>query len=261
MINFIKGFVIGIGKIVPGVSGAMLAISLGVYDKAIYYICNFKNDIKNSFKYLFPLGVGIIISIVLFSKVISLCLNKYYVITMLFFIGLIIGGIPDILNKVNKNNYYISIISCIIFTGITIFNVNNSYIIKNNFIDFVVYFISGMIETIGTIVPGVSGTALLMIIGTYDSIIYAVGNITNIKLLIPFILGMFISLVLFIKLIDYSFNKYNDKMYALIFGLLISSIFILILQVFRKEIYIGSLILGIIFMLFGIFISSLFKDK
>ena len=105
MINFIKGFVIGIGKIVPGVSGAMLAISLGVYDKAIYYICNFKNDIKNSFKYLFPLGVGIIISIVLFSKVISLCLNKYYVITMLFFIGLIIGGIPDILNKVNKNNF------------------------------------------------------------------------------------------------------------------------------------------------------------
>lgn len=192
MINFIKGFVIGIGKIVPGVSGAMLAISLGVYDKAIYYICNFKNDIKNSFKYLFPLGVGIIISIVLFSKVISLCLNKYYVITMLFFIGLIIGGIPDILNKVNKNNYYISIISCIVFTGITIFNVNNSYIIKNNFIDFVVYFISGMIETIGTIVPGVSGTALLMIIGTYDSIIYAVGNITNIKLLIPFIFGMFI---------------------------------------------------------------------
>ena len=137
----------------------------------------------------------------------------------LFFIGLIIGGIPDILNKVNKNNYYISIISCIIFTGITIFNVNNSYIIKNNFIDFVVYFISGMIETIGTIVPGVSGTALLMIIGTYDSIIYAVGNITNIRLLIPFILGMFISLVLFIKLIDYLFNKYNDKMYALIFGL------------------------------------------
>ena len=89
MINFVKGFIIGIGKIIPGVSGAMLAISLGVYDKAIYYICNFKNDIKNSFKYLFPLGVGIIISIVLFSKVISLCLNKYYVITMLFFIGLI----------------------------------------------------------------------------------------------------------------------------------------------------------------------------
>ena len=141
MINFIKGFVIGIGKIVPGVSGAMLAISLGVYDKAIYYICNFKNDIKNGFKYLFPLGVGIIISIVLFSKVISLCLNKYYVITMLFFIGLIIGGIPDVLNKVNKNNYYISIISCIVFTGITIFNVNKK--IKHrklNFRCFCVYY-------------------------------------------------------------------------------------------------------------------------
>lgn len=261
MINFVKGLVIGIGKIIPGVSGAMLAISMGVYGKAIYYICNFRKDIKNSFKYLFPLGVGIIISIVLFSKVISLCLNKYYVITMLFFIGLIVGGIPDVLNKVSKRNYYISIISCIVFTGIAIFNVNNSYVIKDNFIDFIVYFMSGMIETLGTIVPGVSGTALLMIIGTYDSIIYAVGNVTNIKLLIPFILGILISLLLLIRLIDYLFNKYNDKMYALIFGLLISSIVVLVIQVFRNDIYISNLILGIIFMILGIFISNLFNDK
>ena len=89
MINFIKGFIIGIGKIIPGVSGAMLATIMGVYDKAIFYICNFKNNIKAAIKYLFPIGIGVIVSIILFSKIISLCLDKYYVITMLFFIGLI----------------------------------------------------------------------------------------------------------------------------------------------------------------------------
>ena len=83
MINFIKGFIIGIGKIIPGVSGAMLATIMGVYDKSIFYICNFKNNIKAAIKYLFPIGIGVIVSIILFSKIISLCLDKYYVITML----------------------------------------------------------------------------------------------------------------------------------------------------------------------------------
>ena len=80
-----------------------------------FYICNFKNNIKAAIKYLFPIGIGVIVSIILFSKIISLCLDKYYVITMLFFIGLIIGGFSFIVNKVNKKDYYISIISFIIF--------------------------------------------------------------------------------------------------------------------------------------------------
>ena len=71
MMNIIKGFIIGIGKIIPGVSGAILAISIGVYDKSIYYLNNFKNNKRESIKYLFPLGLGIIISIVSFSKIIN----------------------------------------------------------------------------------------------------------------------------------------------------------------------------------------------
>ena len=141
MINFIKGFIIGIGKIIPGVSGAMLATIMGVYDKSIFYICNFKNNIKAAIKYLFPIGIGVIVSIILFSKIISLCLDKYYVITMLFFIGLIIGGFSFIVNKVNKSDYYISIISFVIFFLIVILNINNSYVIKNNFFDFIMFFV------------------------------------------------------------------------------------------------------------------------
>ena len=102
MLNFFKGFIIGIGKIIPGVSGAMLAAIMGVYDKALYYICNFRKNIKESIKYLSPIAAGILLSIILFSKVISICLDKYYEITMFFFIGLVIGGLPFIINKKNK---------------------------------------------------------------------------------------------------------------------------------------------------------------
>lgn len=261
MINFIKGFVIGIGKIIPGVSGAILATIMGVYDKAIYYICNFKSNVKESIYYLFPLGMGVIVAIVLFSRIISFFLSRYYVITMLFFIGLIIGGITEVLNKVEKKNYYISVVSFIVFFVIVVFNINNNYIVKNNFIDFIVYFVSGIIETIGAIVPGVSGTALLMIIGTYDSIIYSIGNITNIKLLVPFFIGILISFILIVKLVDYLFKKHNNKMYAFIFGLLMSSIFLLVLQVFRNRVYFIELFIGVLFMIVGIFVANFFKDK
>ena len=93
----LKGFIIGIGKIVPGVSGAMLAITLGVYDKAIQAFTGFTSDIKKNFKYLLLLGIGIISSIIVFSKIINYFYTNHYIPTMLFFMGLIIGGIPGLI--------------------------------------------------------------------------------------------------------------------------------------------------------------------
>lgn len=261
MINFVKGFIIGIGKIIPGVSGAMLATIMGVYDKSIFYICNFKSNVKEGIRYLFPIGVGIVLSIILFSKIISMCLNKYYSITMLFFVGLIIGGFPFVINKVKKKDYFISVVSFSLFFLISVFNINNSYVLRNNFIDTIIYFFSGGIEAIGTIVPGVSGTALLMIVGTYDSIVYSIGNLTNFKIIFPFIIGIILFILLFVKLVDYLFRKYNDKMYAFILGVLVSSTVLLVIQVFKDKVIFLDVLIGIIFMFIGIFISSLFKEK
>ena len=117
MILFIKGIIIGIGKIVPGVSGAVLAVILKVYDKGINAIVNFKNDIKNNIKFLICNGLGIGIGIILFSKIIVFMLDNYYVYTMLLFIGIIIGGIPSITKEITRKNYKYVFIT-LIFTTI-----------------------------------------------------------------------------------------------------------------------------------------------
>lgn len=264
MLNFFKGFIIGIGKIIPGVSGAMLAAIMGVYDKSLYYICNFRKNIKESIKYLSPIAVGILLSIILFSKVISICLDKYYVITMFFFIGLVIGGLPFIINKINKKNkkdYSITIISFSIFFFLSIFNINNNYTPQNNFIDIIIYILSGLLEAIGTIVPGVSSAALLMIVGTYDQIVYSIGNITNIKLIITFSISTIIFILLLMKIVEYLFRKYNNKMYSFVLGVLSSSIILLIIQVFKNKVSIITLSISLIFMVLGIIITNLFKEK
>lgn len=261
MIKFLKGFLIGIGKIIPGVSGSMLAAIMGVYEKSLDCICNFKENKKESIKYLSPIALGILTSIILFSKIISICLSKYYIVTMLFFIGLVLGGLPYITNKVNKKDYYITIISFLVFFIISITNINNNYIPKNNIIDILVYLLSGLLEGIGTVLPGVSSTALLMIVGTYNIIIYSVGNITNIKILIPFILGTIISIIILIKVVDKILKNKQNKLYSFVLGVLLSSIVLLIIKTFQTKVTIPNLVVGIIFMIIGIIITNLFKEK
>jgi len=261
MKNFFKGFVVGIGKIIPGVSGAMLAISMGIYDKAIECICNFKKNKKESIKYLFPIGFGVILSIIFFSKIISLCLSKFYLITMLFFIGLIIGGVPMVINKVIKRDYYITVISFIIFFLISISNIDNVYVVKDSFVDFFVFFISGVLEAIGTVVPGISSTALLMVMGTYNTVITSIGNLSDVRVLIPFGFGLVLGLIVVVKIINYLFKRCEDKVYAFVLGVLLSSVVLLIIQSFKYSFSVIELIIGLVFMVVGIFISSLLKEK
>lgn len=261
MKNFLKGFIIGIGKIIPGVSGAMLAISMGIYDKALDYICNFRNNRKESIKYLFPICLGIILSVIFFSKIISFSLDNFYFITMMFFIGLIIGGIPDFTRKVKKKDYYIVIISFVIFFLISITNVDNLYVVKNNGFDFVIFFISGVVESIGTVVPGISGTALLMIMGTYNLVISSIGNLSNLEIIVPFAFGFMIGLVIIVKIINYLFKKIENKVYAFVLGVLLSSVVLLIVQSFKDNVKLLDLIIGLVFLIVGIWLSNMLEEK
>ena len=261
IILFIKGLLIGIGKIIPGVSGAVLAIILKVYDEGINSIVNFFSNPKKNILFLSNIGLGILIGIILFSNIINYTLNNYYVITMLFFIGLINGGIPSILKEVDKKNYKYTLIIIIIFTIISVLNINNNYVLKNNFIDYIIFFLGGVIEVCGTVIPGLSSTALLLVLGIYNIIIESISDLTNLiinyKVLLPFALGIISSLFFISKGISLALNKYKKKTYCIILGLILSSIIILIIKTFSYPVKIIELIIGLIFMFIGIIISSI----
>lgn len=99
LILILKGFLVGIGKIIPGVSGSLIAFSLGIYEKAIDAINNFFSDLKNNILFLGKIGVGVLIAILVFSKLILYFIDNYYVYTITLFIGLIAGTTPSILKK------------------------------------------------------------------------------------------------------------------------------------------------------------------
>ena len=267
MINLFKGFIIGIGKVIPGVSGALLAISMNVYDKSIYYVKNFNNNRKSSIKFLIPLGIGIMLGIILFSKIINYLLDNHYSMTMFFFIGLIIGTLINLIKKIKKKNYFLIILSFTLFLFLTFINIKGNYVLKGSFFDGIVMFFSGILEAIGTIVPGVSSTALLMNIGKYKIIVSAIGNIMNykeflynLKIMVPFGIGTIIGIIIMIVIVDYLFKKHSCKVYSVIIGLILSTIIIMIITVLKNSISIWELLMGIVLMIIGIFISS-YLDK
>lgn len=264
IILIFKGIIVGLGKIIPGVSGAMLAITLGIYDKCIYAISNFTKNLKDNMNLLFYIGIGLILSIGLFSNLVIFLLDKHYFITMCFFIGLIIGGLPKLYteSKVNVKKASNNIIIALSFTIIILLNsINSTHTVKmeSSFISLIGI---GFLESFAMIVPGISGTALLMLVGYYDLVILRFSQIFNImsifetiKFFIPFGLGMLIGVLIMSKIINVCFKKHSVKTYCVIFGLILSSIYILLIDVLKLISNFKLLFIGILFIIIGGLIS------
>ena len=259
----LKGIIIGIGKIIPGVSGSMLAISLGVYEKLIESINNFFKSPKKNLVFLLKIAIGVIISIVFFSNIILSALNKYYLITMFFFIGLIIGGFDDITKNINKQDKYLAISPFIVIVLLGIMNINNEIIINNSILNFMYFILTGFIDALTAVIPGISGTATLMMLGSYTTLIKSFSSIFdlyyityNLKILIPFGIGFVIGIIITSKLIQYLFNNYKSKTYSLIFGFSIATILLMFYKSFNSSYTIYDLIIASILLLIGILITK-----
>src|SRR5574344_2487510 len=118
---FIQGFIIGIGKIIPGVSGAMFEMMFGVYEKSLNIISNLKTELKKNFKFICILGISIGVAIIFGSNIIKNCLDKYYLPTMLLFIGMMASGIKPLFNKVKDEKIRIKNILCALIVVILLF--------------------------------------------------------------------------------------------------------------------------------------------
>ena len=230
--NLIYGLIIGLGFIIPGVSGGVIATILGIYETIIEKILNFFQDIKNNTKYLLPLIMGIILSVFFFSKIILYLLEEKLFFISYVFIGLILGCIPCLLKEIKtKTNQKMAILPFLISfsLGIILFILEKK--IPENSLNpsFLTMTLAGIIYAIGKIVPGISGAALLMLIGVYKYLLNIIANPLSINLpiiisLIPFIISFLLSAIVILKLVNYLLKKHFRTSYSAIIGFVISSI-------------------------------------
>lgn len=261
----IKGFIIGIANIIPGVSGGTLAITLGLYERIINTITHFFTNIKENIKFLIPLGIGAVLSILILSRLIGTCLEEYPFPTTLFFIGLILGGVPLLTKKIKGqtgkiSNWIIFFITAGIVLALAFLKSGDAYVsLENlNLTGYLLLFLIGILAAATMVIPGISGSFMLMILGYYKPIIDTISNLTkfenimqNILVLIPFGIGVLVGIILVAKLIEHLLKKFEIQTYFGIIGFVIASIVSIIKPLIGISISSFQIIIGIILLLIG----------
>lgn len=276
IILIIKGMIIGLANVIPGVSGGTLMITLGIYETVINTISHFFSNFKNNLKFIIPLGIGVVLSLILFSKIIGISLEKYPFATTLFFLGLIIGGIPLIIKNMNKNNdskkisnYITAFISFAFIILFAMLKSGNDINLTNiNFLNIIILFIVGIIASATMVIPGISGSFVLMLLGYYKPIIDTVRSLTNFSLighnilvLGSFGIGVLLGIILVSKLIEMLLKKFETKTYFAVFGFVIASIIAIIKPLVSVKLSILEIIIGIILFIIGMLSAYKISEK
>lgn len=223
MKNFFKGIICGLGGVSPGLSGSVMLIIFGIYNKTVESIGTFFKRPKENFLYLLPIFGGIGIGVLLFGKIVSFFLQEYEMITRLTFLGFVLGTIPLFYRRVKlkdfKNSYYLIII-CAFVIGLAMLFFNDG-LVQSNSMDILQSGFLGLILAASTIIPGVDSAVVLSSLGLYEVYINAIADI-NLSILIPAIVGLGAGVLIFSSFINYLIKHYYTITYCIIFGLFLS---------------------------------------
>ena len=248
IINFIRGLCMALADSVPGVSGGTIAFIMGFYDKFINsldsLIYGSKKEKIESLKFLIKLGIGWIVGMVLAALVLANLFDKHIYIISSLFLGFVIFAIPLIIKEEKeclKGKYYniiFTIIGIALVVLITILNPVSSNstidITKLNFGLIIYLIIAGMVAISAMVLPGISGSTLLLIFGLYVSIMTGIKEVLHFNLeylpsLIFFGLGVIIGILSIIKILKNALKKFRSATIYLVIGLMIGSIYAIIM--------------------------------
>ena len=260
LILFVKGMILGVAFIIPGVSGGSLAVLLGIYEELLDAISNFYKSFdkfKKYFMYILPIGMGALFSLLVCARVIKLGLESAPIITILIFLGLILGGIPKLFENVDKKpkikHFGLMFIGIIIVLLMLLMDGKgtNVSLINLSILGYIKLFFVGMIASATMVVPGISGSFTLMLIGYYEPLLEVINNITsfnnlssNLMILAPFLLGVIAGIIVVAKIINYLLNKYRKNTYYVIIGFVLASVISILFEVFKLEFNTLHLVIG-----------------
>lgn len=241
--SILKGIVIGIANIIPGVSGGTMMVSMGIYDKLIHCITHLFSEFKKSVAFLFPIAIGMVAAIVGSSFGLEYLFAKFPIPTNLLFIGLIVGGLPAIWKNVKGSKIKVGhIIAFLLFfvvvAGLAIMGESEGKAadLTFNAINVIKLLGVGVVASATMVIPGVSGSMMLMLMGYYNPVLETItdfiralvsfdmkGILQGCTVLIPFGIGIVVGIFAIAKLVEIIFEKFPLYAYWAIIGLIVAS--------------------------------------
>ena len=228
----IKGIVIALGFILPGISGGVLAAILGIYERMIGFLAHPFKDFKENVLYFIPVAIGMLLGIGLFSYPIEYLLENYQVYVLWSFAGTIIGTIPSLLKESTRESDRDKIDlawfwTTFIISGIGLYALNFVVgILTPSFFNFI---LAGSLLALGVLVPGLSPSNLLLILGLYAPMLTGFKTFDLFGTFLPIGIGTGATLIIFSKLMDYALNNYHSRVYHFIIGIVLSSTILILI--------------------------------
>ena len=233
IINVLKGVVIGIANAIPGVSGGTMMVIMKVFDRLLGAVTLNLKKLRENFVFLLTIFIGMGIGVILSAKVLSICFENYYVQTQFFFMGVVLGSLPMIYKVATEKQKFsaVHIIPFLIgvgtIIGVTVVSMSMDANSVRDSLDigtFLYLTIICIVAAAAMIMPGLSGSLVLLILGGYQTVIQAVDEM-NIPILIPVGIGIILGVVLCAKAITVCLKKWYRGTYAVILGLICGSFY------------------------------------
>lgn len=245
--KMLAGFVIGAGAIIPGLSGGILAVSMGLYQPTVEAVLDFFKAPRKNFKFLFPLGLGGVMGFILFMFAIEKLFSSYQTAIICLFMGLVLGTVPSFLKEANEgkpfkysNLLFAALGFLFAFTLVLLgFFTDNAAIGRK--ITPLLSMLCGGIAVSGVALPGISTSFILMNMGLYDNFLQIFTKLIdnfrqNITLALFAVLGMLTVIVPMLFVVRKTLNKFHRQSYYVLFGVLISTVAGCIMQEIQRNI-------------------------
>ena len=263
--QILRGMVIGVANIIPGVSGGTMMVSMGIYDTLIHCITHLFSEFKKSIRTLLPYGIGVLIGIVALASMLEYLFGHYALPTSTTFVGLILGGLSPIVAKIERKKINMS--SCLIFLLSFALIVVLSFVgqqsnpesLPLNLGTVVTMLFMGVVASATMLVPGVSGSMVLMLLGYYEPTIHALTTLkdavfaldiaaalTPLGLLLPFGVGVAVGIFAVAKGIEWLLHRYPTQTYCGVLGLVVSSPIAILCRVDMTGLQWGAIVVSVV---------------
>lgn len=274
-LDVLRGAVIGLANVIPGVSGGTMMVSMGIYDKLIWSINHLFKRFKECFKVLLPFIVGMLAAIIIGSFALKAAFRDYPLPTNTLFIGLILGSLPFILKEMKGEKIgWQGVLAFALLFGLVVFlkaiEAENTAKVSLNVGTVLLMLLMGAICSAAMVIPGVSGSMILKTLGYYEPVVTEAipglvkgitsGNwsavLENIGILLPFLIGIVAGIFGIAKLIEVLMRKWKGRTYCGILGMVAASPVVILMD---TSIYDGFnwiiCVVSVVTLALGVFIA------
>ena len=274
VLEMLRGMVIGLANIIPGVSGGTMMVSMGIYDTLIHCITHLFKEFKKSILTLLPYAVGMVLAIGGLSFALKWAFAVYPLPTNTLFIGLILGGLPAILRQVKgkKKGAVGAVLFAVFFALIIVMQIFQSEHVATitlSFGEVVKLFVLGAVASATMVIPGVSGSMVLKLLGYYEPVVTvaipglisglahgewaAIG--ANVGILLPFGLGIVVGIFAIAKLIEVLLARWEGQTYCAILGLVTASPVAILMATEMVNLSWSTLIISLLTFAIGFYVA------